>query len=555
MKWRKRRRDLEIAPDEIFLDAANAPSFDQTRLEGRLERPIDRSVFVFLQGVLMLALVILIGQAWNLEILQGEAYAAESSRNSLHEETLFATRGVIVDHNGKQLAYNEVADEGEVRRVYAAPGIGHVLGYVSYPKKDANGNYYDTTLTGVTGIEAMYDELLSGENGLLLVERDALGNVKSQGQVRPPKNGIDLRLTIDERAQTAFYNAIKSLADRIPFAGGVGILMEVHTGALRALVSYPEYDPNILTEGSPRAIIEEYANSSRTPYLNRAVAGHYTPGSIVKPMEALGALTDGILTPDRKVNALGSLTVPNPYDPEQPTIFKDWKSFGVIDLRDAIAWSSDVYFYIVGGGFGNQKGLGIERLKYWYDTFGLTSKTGIEVPREEEGFVPTPAWKEETYGEIWRIGDTYHTAIGQYAMQVTPIGIARAYAAIANGGTLVRPTLIEGTPEERIPIPISKETLRVVHEGMRQAVTEGTSVGLHSFDYLVKIAGKTGTAQTGTRNQFHNSWAVGFFPYENPKYVYVLLMEQGPSTNTTGGVYAMTQVLPALAASAPEYFE
>ncbi len=553
--WRKGRQDPEIAPDEIFLDAANSPSFDRARFEGRLERPLGNAPFALFSSALGLVFLILIGQVWNLQIRLGSVYAAQSERNSLSSKVLFANRGIITDVQGTVLVTNEATPEGGVTRVYETPGMGSIVGYVSYPKKDSSGNYYDTDITGLAGVESYFNTALAGKNGTVLVERNALGDVESQGVVTPPVNGTDLSLSVDSRAQKAFYESVRGLADTVPFLGGAGVLMDVDTGAIRALVSYPEYDPNVLSSGGPADVIAGYGASSRKPYLDRAVAGLYTPGSIVKPLEATGALTDGVITPDLTINDTGSISVPNPYDLAHPSVFLDWKALGVEDLRRAIAFSSDVYFYMVGGGYGGQKGLGIERLAYWYRAFGLTSPTGIELPNESSGFVPTPSWKQETYDEIWRIGDTYHTAIGQYAMQVTPIEIARAFAAIANGGKFVQPSLKKDAPLIGESLAVSGDALQVVREGMRRGVEEGTSIGLSSLDSFVHIAGKTGTAQTGVHNEYYNSWAVGFFPYEHPKYVYVVVMEKGPAGNPTGGVYVINQFLTKLHQVAPEYFQ
>lgn len=555
MLWkRKGWRDPEIAPDEIFLDAANAPDFDTSRFEGRLERPLAPSAFLGVSITIILAGFVLLAQTWNLQVNQGAAYAAQSQRNSLDERPLFAERGIILDDQGTPLVTNELTNDGFVRRVYKTPGFGALLGYVSYPKKDANGNFYETEMKGMAGIELAYNNQLAGTNGSLLVETDATGKITSQGSIKPPVNGTSLTLSIDARVQQAFFDAIKGLADKVPFEGGSGILMDVETGELRAYVSYPEYDPNVLSAGAPKDVIRGYSTDSRRPYLNRPVQGLYTPGSVVKPLEAAGAVTDGAIDPNYTVNAQGSLSLPNPYNPSKPNIFKDWKVLGVIDLRDAIAWSSDVYFYMVGGGYGNVKGLGIKRLAYWYDTFGLTSPTGLGLQGEKSGFVPTPEWKQETFGEAWNIGNTYHTAIGQYSMQVTPLAQARAIAAIANGGYLVKPTLVHGAPITKTQLPLSTQAIKVVQEGMRMGVTEGTSIGLNDLSF-VEPAGKTGTAQQGVRNEFHTSWAVGFWPYDHPKYVYTVIMERGPASNVLGGIYVMHQVLTTMRHSAPEYFE
>lgn len=552
--WRRARRNLELAPDEIFLDSSNLPDFNQDRLEGRLEKPIPERTLAIVGVVLGVTLIALVAQAAHLELVKGGTYAEQSEKNRLRPGVLFAQRGAILDRNGVALVTNEAGEDGFVKRLYKTPGFAHLVGYVSYPRKDKSGHYYDTDITGLAGIEAAFNESLAGKNGTLLVEEDALGKTHSEGTVAPPENGQNVTLTVDARAQTAFYHAISQLADKIPFQGGSGILMDVETGEIHALVSYPEYNPNVLSSGGPSDTIASYSTDSRQPYLDRAVSGLYTPGSIVKPLEAAGALTDGVITPETTVYSSGSISIPNPYDPKHPSVFKDWKALGAMDTRHAIAWSSDVFFYSVGGGYGPVKGLGIERLKYWFETFGFTKPTGIELAREATGFVPSPAWKEKTLKEAWRLGDTYHTAIGQYAMQITPIEAARAIAAVANGGKLMKPTVIAGGLPVGESIAVSPAALQVAREGMRLGATEGTSVGLSDLSF-VHVAGKTGTAQLGFHNEWYNSWAVGFFPYEHPKYVYVVVMEHGPAGNAIGGIYAVHQALAELHETAPEYFK
>jgi penicillin-binding protein 2 len=551
---RGRARARELAPEDILLDAENLPDFDRGRLEGRLEKPIPRSTYAGAQILLAGMLFVLLVQAAHLELVKGSVFAAQSERNRVRPEVIFAARGAIVDRNGVSLVSNEVSENDLVTRKYASPGFAHLLGYVSYPKKDSSGNYYDTLIKGLSGVEAAFNTELSGTNGTLLVEEDARGSVQSQGTIVTPKNGVNLELSIDARAQTALYEAISGLADKVPFQGGSGILMDVNTGEVHALVSYPEFNPNVLSSGQPSETIAAYQKDKRQVYLDRAVTGLYTPGSIIKPLEAAGALSDGNVTPEQGIVSTGSISIPNKYDPAHPSIFKDWKAHGWVDARRAIAVSSDVYFYAVGGGYGNIKGLGIERLNYWYESFGLTSATGIQLLGEKKGFVPTPAWKEKVLKEPWRLGDTYNTAIGQYAMQITPIEAARAIAAVANGGKLVRPTVLKGQVPEGQSIAIAQSALQVAREGMRLGTTEGTSIGLNDLSY-VRIAGKTGTAQLGYHNEWYNSWAVGFFPYENPKYVYVVVMERGPSGNATGGIYVMHQFFQKLHATAPEYFQ
>lgn len=556
MRFFRRRsfKNRELAPEDIFIDSSNLPDFDQSRLEGRLEKPVSETSLTMLSFAVVGLLGVLILQAGVVGIVKGNEYREQSEKNRVRPEILFAERGAIVDRNGEVLVSNEEGENGFPVRSYMSPGFAHLLGFVSYPKKDSSGNYYDTTIEGLAGAEAAFDDRLKGTNGTHLIEEDALGNVISEGSIVPAVNGETITLSVDARVQKAFYEAIADAAGKTPFIGGAGVLMDVTTGEIHALVSYPEYDPNILSRGQPADVIASYDTDSRRPYLDRAISGLYTPGSILKPITAAGAYNDGIISPEKIIVSTGSISIPNPYNPDSPTVFKDWKALGPMNMRSAIAYSSDVYFYSIGGGFGGQQGLGIERLAYWYRAFGLQSLTGIELGNEESGFVPTPAWKEETYDEEWRIGNTYHTAIGQYAVQVTLLEAIRAIAAVANNGKLIRPTIVKDAPLQGESVVIDPEALQIAREGMRMGVTEGTSVALNAFSY-VEAASKTGTAETGANKEFYNAWIVGFFPYSDPKYAYAVVMERGPAGKGVGGVYVMSQVFQKLKESAPEYFE
>ncbi len=551
---RRKKRAHQLDPDEIFLDSSNPSGFDQSRLEGKLEKPIARTTFSSVGFVILVLLFTLIAQAANLQVRQGDTYALQSERNRLRPQVLFAERGAIVDRNGEALVYNEEGEGGFVRRVYEYPGFSHLLGYVSYPKQDSSGNFYETEIRGLNGVEEAMDDVLSGENGTLLVEENAHGDVQSSGTVKPAEKGETVMLSVDSRAQRAFARAVSELVNSIPYMGGSAILMDIRTGEVHALVSYPEYNPNVLSSGGPSSVIASYHTDPRRVYLDRAVSGLYTPGSIVKPMEIAGALSDGIVSPEWGIVSTGSISIPNPYDASRPSIFKDWKAHGWVDARRAVAVSSDVYFYAIGGGYRDVKGLGIERLKYWYDAFGFTSPTGIELSGEATGFVPTPEWKQRTFDDPWRLGDTYNTSIGQYAMQITPLEAVRAVAAVANGGKLVKPTLVKDAPLQGQSIQISQDALRIAREGMRMATTEGTAIGLNSLSF-VKVAAKTGTAQLGVNNEFHSSWSVGYFPYDNPKYAFAIVMERGPSTNAIGGIFVTHQALTEMNQTAPEYFD
>lgn len=553
MKWFRGRRlhDPEIAPDEIFLDASNAPAFDRARFEGRLEKPLGKPTFTWTLLCIGILLLVLVGRAWNLQVKNGTVYAAQSEHNSLKSATLFAPRGIITDVNGVVVAQNVEQGDGSMGRNYPFPSLSPILGYVSYPKKDAQGNYYDTSETGVTGLEAAYDSTLAGVNGQVLAETDVAGNVRSQGTVVPAKEGATLKLSIDANMQQLFARAVGATVTGKGFLAGAGVILDVHTGAVRAIVSYPSYDSNVMSNGGPAATIASYSTNPGRPFFDHAVQGVYAPGSIVKPLVAAGALTDGVITPSTVIDDPGFLSLPDPYHPGKTFIYKGWKALGPVDVEKAIAWSSDVFFYTVGGGFGPQKGLGIDRLDYWYDQFGLGETTDVGIPGEAAGLIPTPAWKESVFNEPWYLGDTYFTAIGQYSVQTTPIQMARAVAAVANGGKLYTPTLIFGTTPSFTTVPVSQSALSIVRAGMRQGVTAALASALN-LPY-VSVAAKTGTAQAGVHNEYDNSWVIGFWPYENPQYAFAVVLERGPVGTGEQAVNAMRDLLDSLHAEGSSY--
>ena len=555
----KKRKYQDINPEDIFLDSTNLPGFEEHRFEGRIERPVGRETFLILKIVLGVIVLALISRLWVLEINLGSTYVQISENNRLERTLIFANRGVIYDRGMRELATNAVKDENSdfAGRLYAPiKGLAHVVGYLKYPLSDRSGAYYEEYYNGRDGVERSYDYLLQGQNGLKLRETNVLGEVTSESVVEKAIDGNPIVLSIDARLTEVLYEAIESLAKDRGFLGGAAVLLDVRTGEIVALTSFPGYDQNMLTAGRDQVALNLLINNPSKPFLNRAIGGLYTPGSILKPIIALAALNEKLISPTKQILSTGSITVKNPYDPSKPSIFKDWKAHGWTDMRKALAVSSDTYFYSIGGGFGDQKGLGITALDRYFQLFALTEKTGIELLGEVEGVIPTPEWKKEKFGgEIWRLGDTYITAIGQYGTQITPLNAVRFISAIANGGNVLRPSLLLGgnpEPVERT-IQFSDENWKVVREGMREGVTHGTSVGLN-VPY-VKAAAKTGTAEVGSGKLFVHSWSVGFFPFENPKYAWAVVMEKGPSSNTLGATSVVRRLFDWMSVNTPEYFE
>ncbi|PIR85406.1 hypothetical protein COU15_01085 [Candidatus Kaiserbacteria bacterium CG10_big_fil_rev_8_21_14_0_10_45_20] len=543
MKIRRRRRYQPIEPDEILIDAANLPKFDTNRLEGRIEQPMTHRVFSGFLLVAGLMFSIAIFQLTKLQIVDASRLEARAEANHLHETIIIAERGLITDRNSVPIALNDPNEEkGFAFRKYPLQEmVAHLIGYVSYPKKDPNGFWYETGIEGVVGLERVLNDIIGGTNGVEIQEATAIGEVVSGSVIHQAQSGEEVALSIDADIQRELFTAIQSRAIGGSFRGGSGVIMDIHTGEVIALVSYPSFNPEVLASGGPKETIEEYLRNPNAPFLDRAISGLYTPGSVVKPFVALAALEEGIIDPQKQILSTGSISIPNPYNPQLPTVFRDWKAHGWVDMRQAIAVSSDVYFYVIGGGFEDQQGLGISTIEKYFRAFGFEEETRIPLSGEEKGVIPNPAWKAKTFdGERWFLGNTFHTSIGQYGFQVTPIQLARATAGLANGSFLVEPTVLKDSQGKKEALDIKPENVRIIHEGMRLAVTEGTAAALAIPG--VSVAAKTGTAEVGAQKEFINSLVVGFFPYENPQYAFAVVMERAPA-GTPYGAPAVMQTL------------
>ncbi len=542
--FRRRRHSAEIQPDEIFIDSSNLPSFDTDQFEGRIERPIPRRSLYFLYAFFVLVALVLAGRAWSLEVIQGTAYAALSETNRLSNDYIFADRGIILDRNGVQLAYNSHEEASEVpRRMYSQTrGLGQLLGYAKAPAKDSSGVYYQDRFTGIEGLEKALDKELTGENGSVIRETDARGKVVSESTIANPKPGETVTLSIDSELTQAFYDAIADRAQQSGFRGGAGAMIDLQTGEMLVLTSFPSYESQVMTDRTDQTLVRSYLSDARQPFLNRVTNGLFTPGSIVKPFLALAALHENLISPYKQIQSTGSITVPNPYFPDKPSVFRDWKALGWLDMRHAIAQSSDVYFYTIGGGFGDQKGLGIDKIDSYIRMFNIGKPTGIDDFPEATGTIPTPAWKAEHFpDDPWRLGDTYHSSIGQYGFQVTPLEMLKAVSAIATRGTLRTPTIMKGEVGDATqPLPFTDSEYQVVHEGMHLSALEGTAKALN-VSYAT-FGAKTGTAELDAAKKYVNSWVMGFFPYEHPRYAFIILMEHGPYKNLFGAAGVMRVV-------------
>lgn len=557
MRWFRKKYRSTLELDEVLLDSSNIPAFNQARLEGKRELPIPaRTVYVVGLTSALIA-VMFFSKIFTLQVTEGAEFSAIAENNSVNQAVIIAERGVVYDRTGEMVVWNEVDERGihdfPIRAYTDRLGLGQVLGYVSYPKKDTRGFYFRTEYLGRNGVEAAYDEQLRGTNGSKIVVVDALGKIVGEHAISSGVNGKEITLSIDAELSEAMYQIISTSSEQAGFRSGAAAIMDIHTGELLAMTSFPSYDPEVMADGHEVDIIDSYNNDDRLPFLNKVISGAYTPGSIVKPFVAYAALAENIIDPMKEIVSTGEIVIPNPYNPSNPSRFTDWRAHGRMTMREAIAFSSNVYFYIIGGGFGDQKGLGITKMAEYYRLFGLGSLTGINIAQEQAGVVPDPAWKQEVFEDDWRLGDTYFTAIGQFGFLTTPIQMLRAYAALANGGTLVEPHVLKGTQGKTTNLNLDLSELKIIHEGMRKTVNYdgGTARSLERKD--VAIAAKSGTAEVGAGNAYVNSWAAGFFPYEEPKYAFILMMDKAPRSNALGATRIMGDIVEWMSVHRPEY--
>lgn len=418
--------------------------------------------------------------------------------------------------------------EGYQRAYPLGVAAAHVVGYtgpVSADDLDEDPSLIPTDVIGRQGVEASYDAALRGTLGRTLVSRDAGGSLQGDERTTPPEPGQDLRLTIDADLQRYAYERLVQGLQSLGRTRGAVVILDPRSGAVRALASAPSYDPEAFVQSNRGDERARYLSDTDRPLYDRVVSGVYTPGSTIKPLHAVAALTEGVVTPDWTIFSPGYLDIPNPYHPDKPTRYVDWRYQGVINVRSAIAQSSNVYFYAVGGGTGSLKGLGISRLRDWWQRFLLDERTGIDLPSENVGFLPSADWKKERTGKDWLLGDTYNVSIGQGDLTMTPIRLADYVATIANGGTVWQPFVnAASTPRAAADLTAYAPAILEAQKGMRQTVTSDLGTAHTMQDLPFPVAGKTGSAQI-QNNAKENAFFVGYAPYQDPEIALVLLVE------------------------------
>ncbi len=414
--------------------------------------------------------------------------------------------------------------------------LGHILGYMGrmtkkeYTQKQGE-NYLFRDTRGETGIEQSHEDILRGKLGKKKIEVDALGAEKIIISKVEPIDGQNISLTLDLNVQHYLERLIQEALEKFHLKRAAAVVLDPNTGAIIALISAPSFDNNLFSNGISIREYNTLESDPNNPLFNRVIAGTYPSGSTIKPIVAAAGLNEKIVTAQTSIFSSGGIRI-------QDWFFPDWKTsgHGATNISSALAWSVNTYFYYIGGGFQNFKGLGIEGLTDYYKKFGVGSKLGIDLPGEKTGFLPSRAWKEETKGERWYIGDTYHLAIGQGDLLVTPLQVAAWTMYFANGGTIFQPTLLgshtdtlSNTITYRTPHTVNKDIVdpkntEIVRQGLRNAVLWGSAQKLQSVP--VTVAAKTGTAQWHSEKAPH-SWLTAFAPYDNSELVVTVLIEEG----------------------------
>jgi penicillin-binding protein 2 len=428
----------------------------------------------------------------------------------------------------------DVVVEQVPTRRYPEAMAAHLFGYVGEVSdlQVTDGNLKSGDIVGQSGIEKVYNALLMGDDGARRVVVNSVGREIRTLEEDKPTEGKRLQLTIDYDVQKAIEDGF----DRVGF-NGAAVVLEPHTGEVLGFTSRPAYDPNAFAAGIDRASWTSLMTDGDKPLSDRAIQGLYSPGSTFKMAVALAALEEGIITPDFHVHCAGGATFYG-----RP--FKCWKKggHGSIDLRHAIEQSCDVYFYTV----GNM--VGVDKINKWATAIGLGVKSGIDLPSEVTGLVPSTEWKREKKHEKWYAGETISVAIGQGAVSVTPVSMAVYMASLANGGTRVTPHLLKAvddgsgwkpnpTPPPQSKADVDPAKFQAIRDGLF-LVVNGAGTGHNAQLKGYDVSGKTGTAQLisnqgkaaagkTSKDLRDNGWFVFFAPKDNPQIAGVVFLEHG----------------------------
>lgn len=532
--------------------------------------------------VLVLSLWLLLWRLFDLTVVQGANFRELSEGNRIQEKIIRAPRGIIYDRLGQVLARNvpvykkcsspqnkdcQVINQEEALNLQARDGVevaslqmdlireypwsqlfAHVIGYTGEVSEEEikTGTLNMGERVGRTGIEEEYEATLRGTDGKELIEVDAKGQAtKSLGKVEP-KPGQNLTLSLDRDLQKISAGALGSQT-------GIVLVSNPSTGEILSLYSSPAFDPNDPGHSG---------NQANKPFFDRVISGLYPPGSTFKIITAASGLETGKINAQTLIEDTGEIVI-GPY--RYPNWY--WLQYGgkegFINIVTALKRSNDIFFYKVG------EAVGVETLAKFAEKFGVGKTLGIDLPNESAGLIPTPSWRKKVLGEDWFLGDTYHLAIGQGNLQVTPLQVNFWTNIIANGGKLCQPRVAKigqdtpGVARRDSPgvdgckdIGLKKETIKLIKEGMREACsTGGTAWPLFDFKVTpqrhpeqsegspvearpISVACKTGTAEYGDPQEKTHAWFTVFAPVQDPEISVTVLVEGGGEGSNVGAPIA-----------------
>lgn len=495
---------------------------------------------------IVLSFLILLTSVLKLSLVKGKYYKDLARNNKVFQRTIPAGRALILDRKGRVVAesvYEYFKMEGE-NKIYSGSGSfdgykfeGKDLAYEikrSYPygesmsfltgyigkvnendlkNNDCNNTLDNNDFIGRGGLESYLDCQLRGVDGKRLVEVDAMGHYIRELGRQEPKIAEEVNLSIDAYWQKKIYKLIEGKK-------AVVIISNPKNGKIINLVSSPAFDPNSFSFNQDSEKINEYLNDRENfPLLNRAIAAKYHPGSVFKPVIAVAGLESGVIDEETLFEDTGVLKVGD-YSYSNWLWTKKGETDGMLNIVTAIKRSNDIFFYKLG------EALGLRRIKSWAEKFGYGEKTGIELRGELDGLVPDEKWKQEVKGENWYLGNTYHLAIGQGDLGVTPLQVNQMTNTLANNGIKCKMSVLKDSKIECEDLKIGRNNLLTVIEGMKQACKKG-GTAWPLFNFKTEIACKTGTAEVGDGSDDVHAWLTAFAPANDPQISITVIVERG----------------------------